>query len=202
MKDLNRLTPLAWLLLLLAAPTVLGQNNTVVSGKSVGNIQLGETRAQTHGRLGSPSESVVWRNGLRQDTWLGPEPPNDQYGLPASERVFVRIIFRNGKAVQIEFNSPALKTADGVSVRSSLGQFRAKHRGLKVSAYGYEDYIGYYYDDVRLGLAFSVGVQDNFDASVTPSSLIVHLPGQPVIPERNGRPVKPNDEVPVFPRQP
>jgi hypothetical protein len=177
-----------------------------VPGRSVGQVQLGVERVTVIKRIGRPSTSVKWRTGQNQDTWLGPKPPNDQYGSPVSERSFMHVIYRNNKVVQIEFNSPKFKTPSGISMRSSLAQFRAKHKNLRIRAFGYDDpngggYIGYYYDDVKQGIAFTFGVQDNFDARATPNSLRVHLPGAPVLPDPGGETMKADLEIPVGPEE-
>jgi hypothetical protein len=177
-----------------------------VPGVSVGKVRLGDTRANVIKKLGKPSKSTQWRSGPFQDTWLGPKPPNDKYGSPVSERIFLHVIYRNSKVVQVEFNSPKFVTPAGISMRSSLAQFRAKYKNPRVRAYTYDDpggggYVGYYYDDVKSGIAFTFGVQDNFDARITPEALRIHLRGIPVLPNPGGKPTKANDEIPVGPAE-
>ena len=189
-----------------AANSAIAADFPVAPGKSVGKVRLGSARAEVIKSMGKPSKSTKWRTGPTQDTWLGPVPPNNQYGFPSKERTFLHVIYQNGKVAQIEFNSPSFETQSGISIQSSLAQFRSKYKNLRVRAYGYDDpngggYIGYYYDDVTAGIAFEFGVQDSFDARTTPSSLRVHLPGKPVLPNPSGEPVKAQDEIPVAPRE-
>jgi hypothetical protein len=104
--------------------------------------------------------------------------------------------------VQIEFNDPKYKTAGGISVGSTLAEFRAQHKRPRVRAYVYDDgegsgFVGYYYDAVAGGIAFSFGTQDNFDANTIPEALRIHAPGVPVIPDPGGKPTPANDERPV-----
>lgn len=184
-----------------ASPAVAGEY-TVVPGHSVGRIRLGATRATVLSILGQPSKSAKWRSGPTQDTWLGPVPPNNKYGFADSPQTFVNVIYRNNRVVQIEFNSPKFRTSSGISTRSNLAQFRSRFGKPRVRAYGYEfpdggSAIIYYYDAARTGITFSVGVQDNFDATTKPNELRVHSPGVPVLPDPGGRPAEPKDEVPV-----
>lgn len=204
MNKLKRTTAfLLMLCLALGAVAVASADNfLVVPGRSVGKIRLGDARSTVIKSMGQPSQSAKWRSGLTQDTWLGPKPANNEDGLPVSERTFLHVIYRNSRVAQTEFNSPRFATASGISTHSSLAQFRAHHRNLRVRAYGYDDpggggYIGYYYDDVVKGIAFTFGVQDEFDARITPHALRVHSPGTPVIIDPGGKAEKAKDEIPV-----
>lgn len=183
--------------LLLVSLSVFAQDNLVVPGKSVGAVRLGDARDAALNTLGKPSKTKRWRNGLIKDSWLGPELPPGS----SDSQIFLNIIYRARRVVQIEFNDPKYKTAAGISIESTLAQFRAKHRRPRAHAYAYIDdgsgFVGYYYDDIAGGIAFSFGTQDYFDATVIPEALRVHAMGQPVIPDPGGKPTRANDERPI-----
>jgi hypothetical protein len=169
----------------------------VVPGQSVGRVRLGDTQMMVRQKMGKPAESRVRSDGLQQDTWLGPQPkswPNE------SQRSFV-VIYKNGKVAQIEYNSPHFVTARGISTRSSLQRFRARHRRLQTRAYSYTEggggHVEYYYDHLRHGICFQLGTQDFFDARVTPETLRVHPRNMPVIITPNGQPARAVDEKPI-----
>ncbi|MDQ3812588.1 MAG: hypothetical protein M3347_01400 [Armatimonadota bacterium] len=189
-----------YLVLALAATGFAG-DWTVVPGRSVGKVRLGMTRTTVHQKLGKPGKTARWRSGLVQDSWLA--SPVKEF----DERTFVHVLYKKNKAIQIEFNSPRFVTTTGISMRSSLAQFRAKHKKPRVRAYVYADpdgsgYVGYYYDDVKRGLTFELGTQDYFDARATPHSLRVHLPGRPVLPDPGGKPTPARDEIAVSSKPP
>jgi len=175
----------------------------VVPGVSVGRVRLGDAPATVRRKMGKPSQKVRRADGLWQDSWLGPEPK----AWSSQQQRDFRVIYKNGKAVQIEFNTPDFITTRNISTKSSLRQFRAKHPRPRVRAYTYLDeggggHVEYYYDDVRGGLCFQLGTQDYFDARVTPESLRVHRRGVPVIITAGGKPTKASDELRVGAKPP
>lgn len=184
--------------ILLLAIAVSAQEYSIVPGKSVGPVRLGDARAAVIKARGKPTETKRLRSGLVKDSWLGAEPaPNSE-----DSQLFFNVISRAGRVVQIEFNDPKYKTATGISIESTLAQFRAEHKRPRVSAFTYDDgegsgYVGYYYDDVRSGIAFSLTTQDYFDANVIPEAFRVHAAGQPVILDPGGKRTRANDEKPV-----
>ncbi len=171
------------------APVQGAANSAVVPGRSVGRIWLGAPRAAVIKAMGKPSETARLSNGLRQDSWLGPKIPGDYHGRRA-----VHVLYRRNRAVQIEFNSPAFVTANGVSMRTSLAELHRKFKNLRPSIRSYAErgYVRYYYDDVQRGIAFQRGGNDllwNLKENPwgTPESIIVHRRGYRVIPEAGGR---------------
>ena len=185
-------------IILLLSVCVSAQDHTVVPGKRVGPVRLGDMRAATLESLGKPSETKRWRSGLVKDSWRGPEPPANS----EESQIFFNVIYRAGRVVQIEFNDPKYKTADEISIESTLAQFRAKHIRPRVWAFTYDDgegsgFVGYYYDDVREGIALSFGTQDYFDAGMIPEALRVHAAGQSVIFDPGGKRTRANDEKPI-----
>lgn len=185
-------------LLLLSSFAAFAQDNLVVPGKSVGSLRLGDVRDAALNTLGKPTRTQRLRSGLLKDSWLGPEPPSGS----EETQIFLHVIYRARRVVQIEFNDPKYKTAGGISIGSTLAEFRAQHKRPRVRAYVYDDgegsgYVGYYYDAVTGGIAFSFGTQDNFDANTISEALRIHAPGVPVIPDPGGKPTPANDERPV-----
>ena len=183
------------------AITAVPKHLLIKPGRSVGRINLGAGRKVVWQVMGKPSKTVRRTDGFIEDRWIVPNP-RDKSDYPPS----ISVIFRKDKALQIEFGAPQFATSSGFSMRNSLAQFREKRPSLQVKAYGYTFYEGgepagghvsYYYDDVQGGIAFEVSVQDYFDARTTPSSLRIHLPGQPVLIDPGGKPIKAVDEVPV-----
>ena len=185
-------------IVVLLSLSAFGQDSLVVPGKSVGSLRIGDTRDAALNTFGKPTSTKRLRSGLLKDSWLGPEPPSGSEGT----QIFLHVIYRARRVVQIEFNDPKYKTAAGVSIASTLAEFRAQHKRPKARAYVYDDgegsgYVGYYYDAVAEGIAFSFGTQDLFDANTIPEALRIHAPGVPVIIDPGGKPTRANDERPV-----
>jgi hypothetical protein len=189
---------LCCLLFVLLSLSAFAQDNLVVPGKSVGALRIGDARDAALNTFGKPTKTERLRSGLLKDSWLGPEPRSGS----EETQIFLHVIYRARRVVQIEFNDPKYKTAGGVSIASTLAEFRAQHKRPRARAYLYDDgegsgYVGYYYDAVADGIAFSFGTQDLFDANTIPEALRVHAPGVPVIPDPGGKPTKATDERPV-----
>ena len=108
------------------------------------------------------------------------------------------VLFRGDKVIQIETTLSAIDTASGDSVNSRFLDILKRHKSLHVAAYSWEDlngpagYVKYFYDDVKAGIAFTLGTQDDQATSqeilslnpsepVKPISIIIHPVGQPVI---------------------
>lgn len=193
----SRLAPFilfAFLLLSLAMATASvraqGQNNLVVPGKSVGKVALGATRAQVRKLLGKPTETAARQ--FPRDTWLGPKLPVDKYGATVGERIFLTVVYQNGKAAQIEFNDPRYKTKKGLSVESTVATFRKKHAPLRKTVLAYTEggggFVDYYLDSVKAGIAFEVGTQDIFSEMYLPHSIRIHRAGRRVIVDPGGTP--------------
>lgn len=184
------------------APVQDAQNYSVVPGHSVGKIWLGAPRTAVIKAMGKPSEIARLRNGLMQDSWLGPKPPSDN-----QERRIVHVLYRRNRAIQIELNSPSFVTANGVSMRTSLGELHRKFKNLRPSVRSYAErgYVRYYYDDVQRGITFQAGGNDlswnlKEDPRRTPESIIVHRRGYRVIPEAGGR-LEPKEEAVMAPQR-
>ncbi|HXD34811.1 MAG TPA: hypothetical protein VN643_27070 [Pyrinomonadaceae bacterium] len=177
--------------------SIAAQDYSVAPGKHVGEISLGMPRDAVWLSLGKPTKVMRWPRGLLKDSWLGPEHPNSE-----ETQIFLNVIYRARRVVQIEFNEPKYKTGEGISVDNTLAQFRAAYKRPIVKAFGYDDgegsgYVGYYYDAMKRGIAFTFRTQDQFDARTIPEALCVHVAGSQVIVEPRGKPQRPTDEVPL-----
>ncbi|RYX81280.1 hypothetical protein EON83_24850 [bacterium] len=199
-SGIRRSIPIVPLVLLLAQ--VSHADNVVVPGERVGAVKLGATLAQVRALLGSPTKTTKWKSGETQDSFMGTKPPVDEYGSEKYPRRNLVVIYRAGKVVQIEFNSPAFRTSKGISLKSSLQDFRRAYGSPKAQALAMLDeggggYVAYYYDSVANGIAFSFGTQDYFDATITPVELRIHKRGAKVLPDPGGKPQKAGEEVPI-----
>ncbi len=185
--------------LVVALAQVAHADNVVVPGERVGSVRLNATIAQVHKLLGNPSKSVKWKTGEVQDNFLGAKPPVDAGGADKYPRHNLTVIYRAGQVVQIEFNSAAFSTDEGISIESSLSDFRDTYGPLKPYAYGMDEggYVAYYYDSAANGIAFSFGIQDYFDATINPETIRVHKRGTKVLPDPGGKPQAATDEKPV-----
>ena len=171
----------------------------VVPGKSAGKVWLGASRETVRKILGKPTQSYGSANGVTIEQWLGKERKNAETGDTFWPRYAV--LFKANRAIQIEWNAPHFQTADGVSSEANLAVFRHFFRP-HLRAYLYADpegggHRGYVYDDVRRGIAFAFGAQDNYDARVLPEKLLIHRPGVRAIPEAGGVRKNYRDEIPV-----
>lgn len=176
---------------------ISAQDYSVTPGKHVGAIKLGMTRDAVWLTLGRPTQIKRWPGGVIKDSWLGPENPNSE-----EAQIFLNVIYRARRAVQIEFNEPKYKTGEGISIESTLAQFRSAYKRPLARAYGYDDgegsgYVGHYFDAVKRGIAFTFRTQDLFDARTVPEALCVHAAGSQVIVEPHGKPHRSRDEIPV-----
>jgi hypothetical protein len=191
-----------WLLVVASSVSIAkAQENLrfpVVPGVSVGRVKLGDTQAVVRQKMGKPSESWKRKDGLTQDSWLGPAPK----AWSSEQQRSFSVLYKNGKARQIEFNAPYFVTSQNISTQSTLRQFRAKHRRPRTRAYLYRYEGGgghneYYYDDRRKGICFHLGTQDYFNEQVRPESLRVHPRNVPVIIAPGGIATKADSEKPV-----
>ncbi|MDF2441408.1 MAG: hypothetical protein JWN98_2392 [Abditibacteriota bacterium] len=170
----------------------------VVPGVSVGRVKLGDTQAVVRQKMGRPTTSGRHSNGVMQDSWLGPE-----VAAHSADHRFFRVLYKNGRVTQIEFNSPQFVTSRGISSQSMLQQFRARYPRSRRRSYllSYEGggggHIEHYFDHRRSGLCFEFGTQDDYDARVRPTSLRVHRRNTPVIVSPGAKPTQADDEKPI-----
>ena len=178
------------ILLLAPARAQLAKQPFIRPGVGLVNLTLGASRATAEKHLGVPTKINHLKNGLTEAYWLLGKP---SYG-PG-----VTILFQHNKIVQIETTLPQSTSPGGISTQSNFRTVLKRYKNLQASAYGWMEidggagYVRYYYDDVKAGIAFTLGTQDDEATSeymftaftgidaVKPRSIIVHLPGRPVI---------------------
>ena len=168
----------------LAAPSA---SYLVVPGQSLGKLRLGQTPAQVHKIMGKPSQTFKLKNGLLDDLYLS-KGTRKAEGQTIRDKV--EILYRAGRAVQIEATSPSFKTANGLSTDSTLRTLKNSLDPRKFYTYGFGGdepggYLKYYVDSQKLGIAFeSYGAQDVWAWQSGAATLIVHPKGKEVIPDQ------------------
>ena len=156
------------------SPARKASTSAIFPGFGLGDVRLGQTHAEVLRRWGRPYMSK------RHGTYL-----MEYWHLGKSED-FMECFFRNGRMVQIDTDSSAFSTPQGISLRSSLGQIRRKYRAMALVPFGEEDYEdgpNYYYDAVREGIAFELGGGGDFSNEDTPLTISVHRRGHRVLPD-------------------
>lgn len=151
-------------------------NLRVVPGERIGRVFLNDSNATVRRRLGKPVKTFDLGSGLSSELWR-----SDDSGHT------IEVIYRKGRAVQIEATSPAFKTYSGYSTASSINSWLKafKEKGRRSRYYydkidnemGYLDYVG-------SGVAVECqGVGDVEGPGIDPITVIVHPKGKRVIPD-------------------
>ena len=151
-------------------------NLRVVPGERIGRVFLNDTNATVQRRLGKPAKTFDLGNGLSSQLWRSDESGNT-----------IEVVYRKGRAVQIEATSAVFKTYSGYSTASSIGSWikAFKENGRRSRYYypkkdteiGYLDYVG-------SGVAVECsGVGDVEGPGIDPITIIVHPKGKRVIPD-------------------
>ena len=179
-------------LLLLPLGAAWGQQ-AVMPGRSAGRVFLGMPRADVWKRLHPP----LRHRSLRSSALPAPHRPGrytvDGWGRGSRS---LTVLYRNARVVQVEVNSPQFIAPGGVSVATPFAVLRRRFPRMRVDEYGMiqtlrdgtpSDALSFYADDVKRGIAFTTGTQDDqatYDElpGLKPDSLIVHRPGRPVLP--------------------
>ena len=169
------------------SPTYAAAPN-VVAGKSIGKISLGFTPAQVHKILGKPKKTFKLKNGLTDDLYTSKGEPVERFVEPADNKL--EILYKAGKAVQIEVTSPKFVTKDGLSTDTPFAVLNKKVNPKRFYVYGTPDDVVsgasmYYLDNISGGIAFEYGgTQDIWFKDVGSTTLIVHRKGVPVLPDQ------------------
>ena len=182
-------------LFLAPARAQLKKQPSIRPGVGLVNLKLGASRATAEKALGAPTKINHLKNGLTEAYWLLGRPSYS----PGATLLFERDKFKHDKIVQIETALPQDTSPGGISIDSNFRTVLKRYKNLRASAYGWMEidggagYVRYYYDAVKAGIAFTLGTQDDEATSeymftaftgtdaVKPRSIIVHLPGHPVI---------------------
>lgn len=151
-------------------------NLRVVPGERIGRVFLGDSNATVQRRLGKSAKTFDLGNGLSSELWRSDDSGNT-----------IEVVYRKGRAVQIEATSPTFKTYSGYSTASSIGSWLKafKEKGRR-SRYYYDKINGEmgYLDYVGSGVAVECdGVGDVEGPGIDPITVIVHAKGKRVIPD-------------------
>ncbi|RYG56822.1 hypothetical protein EON80_28940 [bacterium] len=167
-----------------------GKIATVVPGKSLGRVSLGMSPAQVHRLLGKPDKTLRLKNGLLDDLYKAKTTrPDGNSGAVTRDRV--EVLYRGGRAVQLEATSPDFRTASGISTGSDVDALRASVYNWRLLQYSYPvddgGWTNYYFWDGGRGLTFEFqGWQEGLLGSSRPTTLIVHGKGARVIADIGG----------------
>ena len=179
---------LAFLLCLLLVGTAQAQQ-AVVPGRSVGRVFLGMQRSDVQKILQLPRRS----RSLPASALPAPHRPGrytvDQW---ESGTHLLTILYRNAQVVQVEIDSPQFAAPGGVSVDTPFAIIRRRFPRMRVDQYigtvqGQEKSGEVFVcaDDVQRGIAFTQYPDTATYVDLPrlkPDRLIVHLPGQRVLP--------------------
>src|SRR5262249_1200356 len=100
----------------------------------------------------------------------------------------IRVFYdKNTRLIQINSEAPLPATADGISLKSTLPEIKSKYKNLTLVKYATRKGLEDYYDDVQKGIAFEfTGLPD---AGKKLYAIIVHLPGNKVLPDADEHPI-------------
>lgn len=155
-----------------------------VPGKSLDKVTIGQSREALLTAVGrKPNESHQFKDGLTEDDWI--TSYRDRSGMFDS-RVTMTALYRQDKVTQAEFSA-----SDGGPKLPSFNKLISQNNRLKKVCYGVDDYddkgqpaggnLQFYYDDVQQGIAYGIGLQDDFILTSSPDSVVVHGPNVPVV---------------------
>ena len=182
----------AWILVLSTITYAQSNMTNVVPGKSLGKISLGMSPAQVHKVLGKPDKTLRLSNGLLDDVYKAKKTRDrGADAFPRTVRDTVEVLYKGGKAVQLEATSPTFRTRSGLCTLSPLSDLDRIINPKRYSTYGYGGDPGgalkYYLDGQNIGLAFeSETSQDVWFNDAPAHAIIVHRKGVPVIPDQGG----------------
>ena len=179
-KMIRNLILASCFLCMLAMPVASAQDFKIEPGRSVGKIELGMSRPIVHKTLGKPSATYRMAGKLTGDVWMA-NTGND-----------VRIVYMNGKVIQIKVTSQSFSTPVGLTTSSSLAEVQKQYPNLRKTrhfVHGSGGGLIDYYDDVRRGIAFEFTSVASETPDFKPYAIVVHRPGKLIIPETDEEPV-------------
>lgn len=168
------------LLIFASATAATAQDFKIEPGLRAGKIALGISRQEVHRILGQPSATYSMQGKLTGDVWMA-NTGND-----------VRIVYRRGQVVQVKVTSASFKTPEALTTESPLAEVQKHYSKLRKSrhfVHGSGGGLIDYYDDVRRGIAFEFTSVASETPDFKPYAIVVHRPGQLVIPENDEEPV-------------
>lgn len=163
-------------------------NFSIVPGKSIGRVKLGESLWMLQKMMDLPDRSAKRAGGLVEDHWISTDSHvQDPLKPGATSRggLELSVIYVSGKAIQIGVNCVEFKAPQNISTYTSISKIRKLSRRLTSSSYqcetANETFDLDYYDDVRGGIAYQIHHQEQPDHG--PEMIYVHKPQRPVIPQ-------------------
>ncbi len=172
-----------------AAPTLA--IDAASPGKSQWGVALGMPQAKAVSMLKARFQPLTPQaihsesrtKGLIEDVWTIPVGPGSKV---SDDHETLDLLSRSGKVIQVR----SWTSLDKGKTNLTFAELIRRHH-LQKKAYGFDDpngggYVGFYYDDVKNGVCFCLGVQDNFLLTFRPDAIIVHPPGVSAIPLEDG----------------
>ncbi|PQV64092.1 YARHG domain-containing protein [Abditibacterium utsteinense] len=156
-------------------------------GVRAGALLLGMNSRAVLALMGKPTELFQRSEGIEEIVWRTPKETE------------TRVILGADAVIQINVSDPKYRDLLGNGVSSPLKTIFARYRAKgydapKQAVYGVEDpggggYEANIYDDIDAGIAFHLGVQDDFDLNSSPDTLIVHRAGKAALPAKGATPI-------------
>lgn len=144
-------------------------------GKSLGDIELGQSRKSVKEQLG-PADKSFSTHGKRQaEVWRD-----------TSDGTLMEVLYERGRVSQVKVSAKEYRDAKGIGPGASLEKVQHAYPKLKRTTYMYDDETGKgmdVYDDVERGIAFVFNVPD----AAPPKErkvwyVVVHAPKRKAIP--------------------
>ncbi len=188
---------LCFVCMAMAATSMLKPDYAIEPGKRAGKIKLGDTRSSTQSKLGKPKKRVMIDDRIRNDYW---ESKNNDT---------IDIYYRDDKVIQIAISSPLYKIDNKINTNSSFLDIQEAFDGLAEEKYfidlsedpnnkePVEGKVFYtYYDDIVHGIAFVFvyDLETKVPKEGVPSSIIVHLPNEPLFHEKYEHPLNDDED--------
>ncbi len=162
------------------APVRAGE--VAVPGKSLWGFTLGTTRTKALAAVkkqwpkAKRETQKTYKDGVTEDAWY--MPGHKEFG---ADDLRFAILSKGGKVIQIRANT----SEDNGLIKLDFAQLLKRYK-LQKSVHGFDDYVGFYYDDVKRGICYTKGMQDLFLLTYEPDGVIIHKPGVPVLPREYG----------------
>ena len=168
---------------------------TIVPGKSIGKLRLGMGVLEAIRLRGRP-QSTEW---VGVTTAKNPKPTPTttlellwwEGGTADDPESWLIAHVKRERVVQLSAMGINYRLTNGIATTSDFTKVRKAYPKLRVRSgyFGSEEepgYVGYFFDDIALGLAFTKGTQDdsatyNSLPQLFPESIVVHPPRQRVL---------------------
>jgi hypothetical protein len=153
-------------------------------GQDLWGIRLGSSRSSVAAAARSKFphakhfRAKTFSGGLVEDEW-------DMKKGDTS--VTFEALSRGGRVIQLRaWTSDEARGETGLTFAHLLKRYSLKKSVCDFNDPGGGGYEGLYYDDVKRGVCFSQGSQDEFLLTDKPDGILIHRPGVPVVAIENG----------------